>query len=333
MLPIKRQNIEYIEVQVDKVLEKFTLPKFQRSKDESHVEQLFQRFLSYYEDNNDIVLTGSISVGLKTDTSEWIVFDGQHRLHALDRLQKIRPIHMCKIRIDIYHVDTEEQIFALYNIINTSEKVELYRGIDAAKTAPAIETWLKDRYGAYFKPTKSPNGINVNIKDIMKRMELCGILDLPYADIIERIEYLNKIYAGTLHETWFEWGVESKRLSLLGNGAYPFYFGLYRHYEWIPRLVDKTINHMTVHKIHRVSIPKKIRSEIWSRRYGDIKQGSSVVCPCCKDKINYDNFHVGHKLSLAKGGTNEINNLDVICSTCNLDMGTMSIEQYMALFS
>lgn len=332
MLPILRKNIEYKEVEIAKVLENFTLPKFQRNKDESHLEQLFQRFLSYYETNNDIVLTGSISVGVKTATSEWIVFDGQHRLHALDKLQKIRPIHNCKIRIDIYHVDTEEQIFALYNIINTSEKVEIIRTLNASKTAPAIERWLQDRYVSYFKTSKSPNGLNVNIKDIMKRMVSCGVLDLPYADIIERMEKLIEFYASILPETWAKWGVDAKRISLLGNGAYPFYFGLYRHYEWIPRLVESDINHCVVNKIPRISIPRKIRSEVWRRRYGDITKGINVVCPCCKEPINYDYFHVGHKISLAKGGTNEINNLDVVCSTCNLEMGTMSIEQYATLF-
>ena len=332
MLPILRKNIEYVEVPIDKVLERFTLPKFQRNRDESHVDQLFQRFLSYYETNKDVVMTGSISVGIKTDTSEWIVFDGQHRLRALDRLQKIHPIHTCKIRIDIYHVDTEEQIFALYNIINTSEKVELYRGLNASTTAPLIEAWLRDKYGTYLKTSKSPNGLNVNMKDIMKRMESCGVLDLPYEDIKQRMEALIKLYACTSHDTWTEWGVDSRRLSLL-NGANPFYFGLYRHYEWIPRLVDTTdVKHCAVHKTPRMAIPKRVRSEIWSRRYGDLKQGKDVKCQCCKSEITYDYFHVSHKISLAKGGTNDLNNLDVVCPTCNLDMGTMSIEQYTMLF-
>ena len=42
MLQIKRENIKHEEVTIEKVLKKITLPKFQRIKNESHVEKIFQ---------------------------------------------------------------------------------------------------------------------------------------------------------------------------------------------------------------------------------------------------------------------------------------------------
>ena len=49
MLPITRSKIEYIEVPISELIQKFSLPPFQRNKDELHVEQLFQKILLYDE--------------------------------------------------------------------------------------------------------------------------------------------------------------------------------------------------------------------------------------------------------------------------------------------
>jgi hypothetical protein len=287
--------------------------------------------LLYYDTHQDIILTGSISIGIKESSSEWIVFDGQHRLHALAKLLSIRPVHDISIRVDMYHVETEEQILSLYHVINTSEKVTLYRNIDESKTAPAFEAWFKSRYGIYCKNTISPKGLNVNLIEIMKRMTVCGIFSLSLTEIINKIESLIQLYSLTSQETWQKWGIDSKRLSLVGNGAYPFYLGLYRHYEWVHRLMDSVIEkeHYTTINHPRITIPKKVRLTIWNRSYDGKMNGS---CKCCKEPIMFQSFHVGHIISLHRGGDNSESNLEVICSTCNFDMGTMNLNEYSSLF-
>jgi hypothetical protein len=333
MLHIKRNQIDHMDVPIIDVLHKITLPPFQRNKNESHVEHLFQRLLNYYDVNHDIILIGSISIGIKESSSEWIVFDGQHRLHALSKLIAIRPIQDITIRVDVYHVDTEEQIVELYTAINTSEKVTLYRNINESKTAPAFEAWFLDRYSLYCKSTLNPKGLNVNLSEIMKRMAVCGVLRLSFSEIIRRIDELLIIYSQTTQETWFKWGVDNKRFGLVGNGAYPFYLGLYRHYEWIPRLMDEDmdIEHYTTAYLSskRIHIPKRIRLSVWNKRWDGQMNGT---CRCCKEPVTFSSFHVGHIIALSRGGDNSENNLDVICSTCNLDMGVMNMNEYESLF-
>ena len=57
-------------------------------------------------------------------------------------------------------------------------------------------------------------------------------------------------------------------------------------------------------------------------------------CYCCNESISYQSggFHCGHKKSLYEGGTNELDNLEIVCSTCNIDMGTMNMELYKKMF-
>ena len=54
-----------------------------------------------------------------------------------------------------------------------------------------------------------------------------------------------------------------------------------------------------------------------------------VPCLCCKsNNIDMLNFHCGHVVSDAQGGTTELSNLRPICSVCNSSMGAMDMRQF-----
>ena len=67
------------------------------------------------------------------------------------------------------------------------------------------------------------------------------------------------------------------------------------------------------------------RHTIWERECG---RRFFAPCCCCGVQINAFDWHVAHKTSLAKGGSNCPDNLTATCSTCNLSMGTMSLEDF-----
>ena len=75
----------------------------------------------------------------------------------------------------------------------------------------------------------------------------------------------------------------------------------------------------------RKKIDKNIRNIVW-RKYN--KTGLVGKCYVCKREITYDNFDIGHNKAVAKGGSDNINNLRTICRSCNSAMGTKSIEAY-----
>ena len=45
--------------------------------------------------------------------------------------------------------------------------------------------------------------------------------------------------------------------------------------------------------------------------------------------MTYHDFHMGHIISKAEGGTMEIQNLRPICQTCNLGMGKKNMKEYI----
>jgi 5-methylcytosine-specific restriction endonuclease McrA len=52
------------------------------------------------------------------------------------------------------------------------------------------------------------------------------------------------------------------------------------------------------------------------------------LCFVCSCSVNIENFHTGHIISVKNGGTDNINNLRVVCSLCNLSMGTKNLDEF-----
>ena len=79
-------------------------------------------------------------------------------------------------------------------------------------------------------------------------------------------------------------------------------------------------------KPKREHIPKSVKDTIWDNIFG--KEAGIGKCYCCSCEINSKKFDCGHIISVANGGTNVIDNLKPICSTCNKSMGTKNMEEF-----
>jgi 5-methylcytosine-specific restriction endonuclease McrA len=78
----------------------------------------------------------------------------------------------------------------------------------------------------------------------------------------------------------------------------------------------------------KTPIPKKVRTEVWKKRLGNVIEGK---CYPCERLITFDDFHCGHIISERNGGRVHIDNLRPICRGCNLSMGTMDMEEFKAM--
>lgn len=76
----------------------------------------------------------------------------------------------------------------------------------------------------------------------------------------------------------------------------------------------------------RRKIPKHIKNLVWNRYIGATK--AEGKCYVCRRTIHIRRFEVGHNKAVAKGGSDNPDNLRPICRDCNLAMGTMSIEVF-----
>ena len=71
-------------------------------------------------------------------------------------------------------------------------------------------------------------------------------------------------------------------------------------------------------------------SGIRSKYLWPLFQNQQGICPGCRDRFTEDEFHIDHIIPLAHGGSNELNNLQLLCRDCNLrkSTGTMDALAY-----
>ena len=76
----------------------------------------------------------------------------------------------------------------------------------------------------------------------------------------------------------------------------------------------------------RPKIPSNIRQEIWKNNCGKSIEGE---CFCCLDEINIHKFEAGHIKPYHHGGSDTVDNLRPICSSCNKSMTTLHMYEYI----
>jgi len=94
---------------------------------------------------------------------------------------------------------------------------------------------------------------------------------------------------------------------------------------------SKKVDSISDKTYKKKSIPKKIKELVWNNHIGhDI---ATFMCVCCeKTPIKNTEFHCGHVLAEANGGTLDITNLRPICAGCNLSMGTQNMDDFKKAF-
>lgn len=76
----------------------------------------------------------------------------------------------------------------------------------------------------------------------------------------------------------------------------------------------------------RQTIPKKIRGQVWENYFGSSTNGK---CYCCaKDLKCLDDWHAGHIIASCNGGLDTAENLRPLCGSCNLSMGSESMDAF-----
>ena len=72
-------------------------------------------------------------------------------------------------------------------------------------------------------------------------------------------------------------------------------------------------------------IPDKLRQEVWEKNIGDKFWGN---CFTCNMRLCAFEFSCGHVVSEAEGGATIVQNLKVVCKSCNSKMGTQNMMKF-----
>jgi len=298
------------------------IPLFQREFIEERIEYFYKKILDYIIKNeaySNKLLEHASSYKLLDNPITTIPFlnlihcvnyenkcfivDGQHRYYAYKKyydnykndFNVVFAIKYCGTiqSVKEYFINLNNN-FQLHDIILDENDIE--------KSA-SIKLYIKSKYGKHCSNSESPRYPNINLDQITKYF-LDINKNLSSKSIIAKIDELNKDIEEELK-------INNIELYLLAHRKQKFYLG----YIFI-----KTEN-----EYKRKSFPKSLRHSLWRSIFQDNMNGFCSVCLC---GVNIENFHAGHIISVKNGGSDNISNLRVVCSLCNLSMGTRNLDEF-----
>ncbi len=304
---------------------------FQRLLDDDHVAEIYDYQMKIYKETGKFEFTTAILLGQINNT--YYILDGQHRVACIQLL--LKKVDDFDIICNVYKRDDEKDLYKIYNTFNSSKPVKLYNTLSESIILKRIEKHLVDNYKTYIKKTDNPLVPNFNCSkfiDNIKKHDILSKLQIISAKhFIDLMESLNSYYSSLDDEALKVIFPDNYHKIEKVDKTKILFLVFFKKYEWLGNVYEKEVDkveyceqeHLLINKHRKITKSNKIK--LWDCKFGDTKKGT---CYCCEEKISYDDFEATHKISYAFGGTNELNNLEIVCKSCNRDKGIRNIEDF-----
>ena len=295
----------YHEYFSDFLLKTPQIPLCNRDYIKERVDEFYQKILEYkYLNINNVKQVPYFSIlHIANLDGTLYICDGQHRFLAYKKYYQFSNndfkisyiIKICESKDELKNYFRDlNNIFILHEIILKDDEIDILE---------RLKTYMKNNYDKHISKSLLPKFPNINIDQLVKYL-INTFPNLSYEELLTKIELLNKGIKDNLeinNKSYFDLAMKKQ--------------GFFLSYLFIKTELEN----------RRKNIPKTVRDTLWNKKFGEELNG---LCNVCKTKINYHNFHAGHIISVKYGGNNNISNLEVICSCCNLSMGIENLEDF-----
>jgi hypothetical protein len=279
------------------------IPLCNRDYIEERVNEFYIKLINYNNEVSDGTIPYLNVIHTAFLNNSLYICDGQHRYYALKKFYEETRMNfkfpyvmkVCETKDELrnYFKDLNN-IFILHEIILEDDKIDLLE---------RIKVYMKNKYSKHISQSSNPRFPNINIDQLVHFL-LNSYKGYCYTEIISKMELLNnkiKEECKTSNLEYYNLGIKKQ--------------GLFIGYLFIKTENDNK----------RKKIPQTVRNSLWSKTYNDNINGK---CYVCNGDITIHTFHAGHKTSVKSGGTNNINNLEILCPSCNLSMGAQDLEEF-----
>jgi hypothetical protein len=319
-------------------IEKYLLtPIFQTPLNTDKIEQMTDA----YNTNPQFLLSKlilTVAVINNMTENEYYLMDGQHRLNMCCQLyQNEQENH--KMYIAFYHIDNEQQFMGLFDDLNKdSQKSKKYVSMDIFKKleySHLKKTLLSKYKGCYAKKISMQNHL-YTVDEFIGHLENNNFLDLhknedmQIDDLIRSIDRKHKTYFNVVKylETQDESLFYKDEIDCIETYKNVMFF---KNNNFVDYLCDvKKVSPVHNYRNLRVGISPSLKKEVWVNEFNTSRAGLCPI-PYCENILKYkekNGFQCGHVVSVKNGGDTSSDNLRPICSSCNLDMGSMDWEDY-----
>lgn len=306
-------------------------PPFQVTFDENKTEEMVEA----YNKNPQFFLSKSlltIAIVIIGEEKETYLMDGQHRMEMIKQIYE-RTTENNKVIFAIHMIYSEDEMRVLFDELNkdsTKSKPYVSLPIFSKKKVDDVRNALISKYEGSYAKSKNKSGSLYSVGEFVSELiendyfendntanEILEIIDTSHKKYFSKLNYLengddDKLYTATEMKTI----KEHKNVMFFKNN------------NFIDYLVS---NNVPVHDdlTKRTKIPENMRQDVWKKEFGS---KTSTTCPVkyCDHQISNEKFgfQCGHKISVANGGKEKIDNLRPICADCNSKMSSTNWDSY-----
>ena len=306
----------------------FRCPGFQREAVEEHVGAIVAYQASVLRDRGHVAFTGCIT--LCQYGGEMLCIDGQHRLHAIRTLIELGAPDF-ELVVEVSACSSVGEVHELFRVVNANRPVPRFLLDASESTAIQLREHVRVNYPGFISLSARPNVPNVNLDAFVQAtQDRCGaelrVAGSAPGGVGAWVDARNEEHRITLVELARRYervahglaAIERGYKSAAKNRGARFYLGCF----WLE-------------SPKKQSLSKPLRRLVWRDWFrtvaGAQDPNGDVPCPCCGSaRISAFDFHLGHKRSSTRGGTDEPSNLVPLCAGCNLGMGTRDFDEYRA---
>lgn len=314
------------------------IPEIQRLIDTTHVQEIVDYQIEQLKYHKKFNFLGTINIHYCIATERYYLTDGQHRYETIKKLHHEMG-HDMEIVIEYIEVATLDELRHNYKIINQNTILpEFPEDIDRN----IVETVAK-RYQQLY-PTiwsKSPNAKRPNLYFNHFQEGLAIIcLKIEITNSIQLFKLIDNY--NTNAKGWDRCNFpdyETIQPSMLEKCKKTgIYLGMFKHtsdefkYRWVTDIIRMETNidyeQKKRTKAKRTSVSSTVVKTSWLKYTND--QYRPVHCICCNyNQITPFNFHAGHIISHANGGSSDIDNIMPLCASCNLSMSSKNMDVFI----
>ncbi len=125
-----------------------------------------------------------------------------------------------------------------------------------------------------------------------------------------------------------------KKMSESNKGKYvsppPIFYGK-DHWNWKGGITDKTHRFYNLKRYFLIKNAGILTKSMIQNIYEDnIKKYGTLTCYLCSEPIKFSEDSLEHKIPLSRGGTNQLNNLDIAHKRCNRKKYNKTYEEYIS---
>ncbi len=292
LLPFTKFYLEY----------KPKVPITNREYIQERVDYFYNQLLN---DVNDIPYLNILHIA--KINNEYLIMDGQHRFRAYEKFFNEKKKDFM-IPFILRECNSQKEIRQYFKELNNNFcPNELIIEDSELEIAEVLKVYLKQKFKNQISNSLNPRFPNFNMDVLIKT--IFGMFGkTSSSDLTEKITLLNEKIGQFLHRENYEL----------------YQYCIEKNSFFLPYLYCKSEA-----ETKRKSFPQTKRIHIWDKFFMNQREGN---CYVCNKKIKMEEFHVGHGISLKNGGSNNDSNLYVLCSACNLSMGSMNMEEFKSIF-